>query len=99
MKTCPSCGGKMKSIGSFPLPKGRAGAFLGIWNNVLEGALDVRAFCCESCRKREFYLADEGEGEDMREGDHMAQAECPFCYQLHDLDDAICPHCGRRLMD
>ena len=45
MKTCLGCGGKMQNIGRFPLQKGRAGAFLGVWNNVLEGALDVSAFC------------------------------------------------------
>lgn len=59
MKTCLGCGGRMQSIGGFPLQKGRAGAFLGVWNNVLEGALDVSAFCCENCRRLEFYLADE----------------------------------------
>ena len=97
MKTCLGCGGRMQSIGSFPLQKGRAGAFLGVWNNVLEGALDVSAFCCENCRRLEFYLADEENG--PSEQDRIAQTECPFCYTMHDLDDAVCPHCGRRLMD
>lgn len=59
MKTCLGYGGKMQSIGRFPLQKGRAGVFLGVWNNVLEGALDVSAFCCENCRRLEFYLTDE----------------------------------------
>lgn len=97
MKTCLGCGGRMQSIGSFPLQKGRAGAFLGVWNNVLEGALDVSAFCCENCRRLEFYLADEENA--LSEQDRIAQTECPFCYTMHDLDDAVCPHCGRRLMD
>lgn len=97
MKTCLGCGGKMQSIGGFPLQKGRAGVFLGVWNNVLEGALDVSAFCCENCRRLEFYLADEENT--PSEQDRIAQTECPFCYTMHDLDDAVCPHCGRRLMD
>lgn len=97
MKTCLGCGGRMQSIGRFPLQKGRAGAFLGVWNNVLEGALDVSAFCCENCRRLEFYLADEENT--PSEQDRIAQTECPFCYTMHDLDDAVCPHCGRRLMD
>lgn len=97
MKTCLGYGGKMQSIGRFPLQKGRAGVFLGVWNNVLEGALDVSAFCCENCRRLEFYLTDEENA--PSEQDRIAQAECPFCYTMHDLDDAVCPHCGRRLMD
>ena len=80
-----------------PLQKGRAGVFLGVWNNVLEGALDVSAFCCENCRRLEFYLADEENT--PSEQDRIALTECPFCYTMHDLDDAVCPHCGRRLMD
>ena len=100
MKTCTSCGGKMVSIGSFPLQKGRAGALLGIWNNVLEGALDVSAFCCEQCHRLEFYLAEEADAAEAMSGEgHIAQTKCPFCDAMHDLDDAVCPHCGRRLMD
>ena len=29
----------------------------------------------------------------------MRQKTCPYCGELHDMDDAICPHCGRRLME
>ncbi len=29
----------------------------------------------------------------------MRQKTCPYCGDLHDMDDAICPHCGRRLME
>lgn len=100
-KTCAACGGKMVSIGSFPLQKGRFGPFLGGLSNLISGALDVGAMCCEDCRRLEFYLADDVRlvpEEDVRE-DSIAQVECPFCGVMHDLDDAICPQCGHRLMD
>ena len=29
----------------------------------------------------------------------MRQKTCSACGDLHDMDDAICPHCGRRLME
>ena len=32
-------------------------------------------------------------------GSGIAQAPCPHCSQLHEIDDARCPHCGVRLMD
>ena len=95
-KTCAACGGRMQSIGAFPLQKGQYGFLTGHWDNLMQGALNVRAFCCETCRKLEFYLADEEP--DEAEG-RIAQVECPYCGAMHDLDDAICPHCNRRLME
>ena len=29
----------------------------------------------------------------------MRQKTCPYCGDLHDMDDAVCPRCGRRLME
>ena len=29
----------------------------------------------------------------------IQQIACPYCGDMHDMDDAICPHCGRRLME
>lgn len=98
-KICSACGGTLQSIGRFPLQKGKFSLLLGHWDNFWRGALEVSAFCCENCRKLEFYLADDAEESLSAEEDHMAQTECPFCYAMHDLDDAICPHCGKRLID
>ena len=39
------------------------------------------------------------EGALEKDEDHIAQVECPFCGSMHDLDDAICPQCGKRLQD
>lgn len=100
-KTCTACGGEMISIGTFPLQKGRFGLLLGNLSNLFNGALDVGAMCCKSCRRLEFYLADDVELPEEDDGtvDTIAQVECPFCGVMHDLDDAICPHCGHRLQD
>lgn len=91
-KTCTACGGKMVGIGAFPLQKGKFSAFFGHWSNIWEGALEVSAYCCESCRRLEFYLADDADEADVleKDEDHIAQVECPFCGSMHDLDDAIC---------
>ena len=100
-KTCTACGGKMVGIGAFPLQKGKFSAFFGHWSNIWEGTLEVSAYCCESCRRLEFYLADDADEADVleKDEDHIAQVECPFCGCMHDLDDAICPQCGKRLQD
>ena len=102
-KRCICCGGKMQSIGEFSLQKGRVSVVLGYWDNIAQGALDVRTLCCEKCRKLDFYLAEDAEETELleQEGaeDAIPQVECPFCGAMHDLDDAICPHCRRRLMD
>ncbi len=100
-KVCAACGGKMLSIGSFSLQKGQYGLLLGHLDNLVSGALDVGAMCCEGCRRLEFYLAEDAPlpSEDERTGDAIAKTACPFCGVLHDLDDAVCPHCRHRLMD
>lgn len=99
-KTCIQCGGEMVSLGTFPLQKGRYGVLLGSLSNLLSGALDVGAMCCKDCRRLEFYLTDDAEISSENETeDAIAQVECPFCGVMHDLDDAICPQCGQRLMD
>ena len=63
---------------------------------ILSGALDVDVECCERCKKLEFYLLGDAEAP---ESSGIQQIACPYCGDLHDMDDAICPHCGRRLME
>ncbi len=87
----------MVRIGEEELQKGSYHWFFGAWDNLLSGSLSVVLYCCEDCRKLEFYLA----GEEAVDGetDTIAQTACPYCGALHDLDDAKCPSCGRRLQD
>ncbi len=95
-KTCSACGGRLQSLGSMELQKGKYSALLGSLPQLLSGALDVDVLCCERCKKLEFYLLGELDAE---EPDGIAQAACPYCGDMHDMDDAVCPHCGRRLME
>ena len=67
-----------------------------IKQQILSGALDVDVECCEQCKKLEFYLLGDA---DTPETSGIQQIACPYCGDMHDMDDAICPHCGRRLME
>ena len=93
-KNCIACGGKMTDLGKMELQKGSYGLFLGLLCNLVSGALEVNAMVCGKCRRMDFYLC----GEDTEDTDRIAQIECPYCGKAHDLDDAVCPHCGKRLM-
>ena len=95
-KTCSACGGRLQSLGSMELQKGKYSALLGSLPQLLSGSLDVNVLCCERCKKLEFYLLGELDAE---EPDGIAQVACPYCGVWHDLDDAVCPHCGKRLME
>lgn len=89
---CLRCGGEMVNIGQERLQLGKYGLFLGDLDNLLSGALDVDIYCCRDCKKLEFYAIKPPEAENG-----IAQAVCPECGQLHDMDDAKCPHCGKRM--
>ena len=95
-KTCTACGGRLRNLGSMELQKGKYSALLGSLPQLLSGALEVDVLCCERCKKLEFYLLGDAE---EAEQSGIAQAACPYCGVWHDLDDAVCPHCGRRLME
>lgn len=92
-ETCVRCGGEMMYLGQEQLQQGKYGLLLGALNNLLSGALAVDIYCCKECKKLEFYALEAPE-EDV---DHMASAPCPYCGELHELDDVWCPHCGKRL--
>lgn len=96
---CLRCGGQMAYVGREHLQKGRAGVFLGSWDNILSGALDVEVYVCRSCHKMDFYAAEPTEPEEETEEGAMARIPCPRCGKLHELDDAVCPHCGKRLQE
>ena len=97
---CLRCGGQMVYVGREHLQKGKAGVFLGSWDNILSGALDVEVYVCRKCHKIDFYAA-EGSDEEEPAGEDgaMARIPCPYCGKLHDLDDAVCPRCGKRLQE
>ena len=52
-------------------------------------------YCCRDCKKLEFYAVEAPEEEE----DSIAQVPCPYCGQLHEIDDPKCPHCGQRLLE
>ena len=95
-KTCSACGGKMQNIGNMELQKGRFSVLFGHWDQLLAGMLDVDVECCTHCRKLEFYLLGDAKAP---EPSGIGQTACPYCGETHDMDDAICPHCGKRLME
>ena len=90
--TCIRCGGEMAHIGQEKIQLGKYGWLTGSWAHLLSGALTVDIYCCTECKKLEFYAVAPPE-EEAR----IAQIPCPFCGELHDMDDAKCPHCGERL--
>jgi len=83
-------------LGNMELQKGKFSMLFGHWDQILSGALDVDVECCERCKKLEFYLLGDPE---EPETSGIEQIACPYCGDMHDMDDAICPHCGRRLME
>lgn len=89
---CLRCGGEMLYIGQEKLQMGQYGLLTGAWSNLFSGALAVDIYCCKDCKKLEFYAVEPPE-----EGDAIAREPCPYCGELHELDDAKCPHCGKRL--
>ena len=95
-KTCSACGGKMQNIGNLDLQKGRFSVLFGPWDQLLAGTLDLDVECCTRCRKLEFYLLGDAKAPDPS---GIGQTACPYCGETHDMDDAICPHCGKRLME
>ena len=94
-KTCSTCGGKMQSLGNMELQKGKFSMLFGNLSQIMSGALEVDAECCERCKKLEFYLLGDPE---EPETSGIEQIACPYCGDMHDMDDAVCPHCGKRLM-
>lgn len=82
----------MQCIGNEHLQLGKTGWFLGSWDNLLSGALEVEIYICTGCGKVEFFSSDAPDTEDR-----IAQVACPYCNELHDIDDSKCPHCHKRL--
>lgn len=88
----------MKFAGCEKIQKGKAGFFVGVWPNILSGAYEVEAYVCEKCHRIEFYAAEDSVEAEMADGG-ISRVLCPYCGVEHDLDDAVCPRCGRRLQE
>jgi len=80
----------MQSIGTEKLQLGQTGLLMGMWNNILAGALEVEIFICSDCKKIEFYAGD------VYVNGSLPQKSCPNCKRNHDIDYPKCPHCGYR---
>lgn len=96
-EVCIRCGGPMVHIGQEQLQLGKYGLLTGHLSQLFSGALTVDIYCCRDCKKLELYAVEEPE--EMEDRGSMAQTPCPFCGELHELDDPKCPHCGKRLME
>ena len=97
---CLRCGGHMSFVGREQLQKGKMGFFLGEWPNLLAGAYEVEVYVCDRCRKMESYAAEEPESlEEPEDMGAMKKVACPHCGTMHELDDAVCPYCGKRLQE
>lgn len=59
-KTCVRCGAPMLKMGRQQFQLGEHGLFLGDLSHLLSGSLTLDLFCCESCRKVEFFLPEDG---------------------------------------
>ena len=91
-KTCLRCGGEMVHAGQEQVQLGKYGWLTGAWSNLFSGPLVVDIYCCTECRKLEFYSVESPADEA-----HIARGPCPHCGEFHELDDAKCPYCGKRL--
>ncbi len=88
---CLRCESKMNFIGTKQFQLGKATLFFVDLPHLLEGALMLDIYQCETCGKIEFFLQEKFEAEE--EG-QIAQKKCPSCQCLHDMDYPKCPYCG-----
>ena len=87
---CLRCDGTMSHIGVEKLQLGQTGLLLGMWNNIIAGALEVDIYLCPACRKVEFYAHSSAVDPDL------PQKDCPQCGARHDFDYPKCPSCQHR---
>ena len=79
----------MNHIMTENLQLGKTSWLFGDWPNLLAGALYMDIFCCPSCGKIEFFLADP----DVEPESDVPQKLCPQCGKSHDFDWPKCPYC------
>lgn len=85
---CLRCDAEMKFLAKERLQLGKTGWVLGDLPNLIAGALAVNIYVCPTCRKLEFFAA-----EDIPAKDAVPQRTCPVCGTVHDFDYPKCPKC------
>lgn len=86
---CLRCQTQMRYLKREKLQLGQTGWILGDWPNLLAGALEVDIYGCPNCGKLEFFWPQDQE----KNGNRIAQVQCPQCGKFHDMDDPKCPFC------
>ena len=84
---CLRCNTEIKFLSKEKLQLGKTGWLLGDLPNLVAGALEVDIYRCPTCKRLEFFAADESEGNDL------SQRTCPSCGTVHDFDYPKCPKC------
>lgn len=87
--TCPHCAEEMCFVTREQLQLGKTGWLLGDLPNLIAGALAVDIYMCPSCRRLEFFAA-----EDVTAEEDLPQRRCPTCGTEHDFDYPRCPKCN-----
>ena len=95
-KRCGNCGHGMSFIRRENIQLGKASSWVGMWPNILAGALDVELWGCPICRILDFYRSGREYEMDCDGRHRMAQTTCPACGVVHELDDPKCPRCGAK---
>ncbi|MCI9036430.1 MAG: hypothetical protein HFF80_01585 [Oscillospiraceae bacterium] len=86
---CLRCGGEMRFACMENLQLGKTSFLLGVWPNLLAGAMRVGVYCCQDCGKLEFFAAGGEEHSSV-----LPQTNCPACGRRYDFDYPRCPFCG-----
>jgi len=86
--TCLRCHVPMQYLTRERIQLGKTGWVLGDLPNLLAGALEVDMYVCPTCMKMEFFMAEDGRGED-----DLPTKTCPACGAVHDFDYPKCPIC------
>ncbi len=88
---CLRCNTKMKYLMREKIQLGKTGWILGDIPNLISGALELDIYVCPTCRKTEFFAAED---QHVEQTEDLPQRVCPDCGREHDFDYPKCPFCG-----
>ena len=97
---CLRCGGKMLYFGQREFQLGKNAFMIPKFRNIMSNSMSLDVFICESCKKVEFYSADNNtikESTSDKATNRIPKIPCPFCGIMHKIDDSFCPRCNSRL--